>query len=100
MKLKQYTWNIYEIAKANHAQTDVARDMFIANLNQGTDTYKGAKLDYKTLGALWKGMSIGAQHREKVQFNRMVREHMKALSKAWQAKDRAAFEAVLAGIKE
>ena len=40
MELKNYIWNIYEIAKANNVARDVARDMFIANMELGTDKYK------------------------------------------------------------
>lgn len=100
MKLKHYIWNIYEIAKENNAQTDVAMDMFIANLNQKTNRYKGANLDYGTLGQLWQGMSTGEQHKEKVEFNRITRAYFAPLSRAWQAKDEKAFDTVIAGIKD
>ena len=100
MELKHYIWNIYEIAKANNAQTDVARDMFIANLNQKANRYKGADLDYVTLGQLWQSMNTNAQHHEKVEFNRIVKEYFAPLSKAWQAKDKKAFDAVIAQVKD
>ena len=99
MKLKTYAWEIYRIAKENNAQTDVARDMFIANLNQKTDRYKGANLDYAALGEQWQAMTVQEQHHEKVEFNQITRAYLVPLSKAWRAKDRAVFDSVIAGVK-
>ena len=98
MKLKNYIWEIYSIARENNAQTDVARDMFIANLNQKTERYKGATVDYEALGEDWKSMTKAEQHHEKVEFNEITRTYLVPLSKAWKAKDREAFESVIANI--
>ena len=100
MELKNYIWNIYEIAKANNVARDVARDMFIANMELGTDKYKGAtNVSYRRIGLKWKALTADQKHREKVEFNRITKEYLKPLSEAWQAGDRKAFDAVIAGIQ-
>lgn len=98
MKLKDYIWDIYEIAKRYNTQPDIAMDMFIANLNQKADKYQGANVDYEKLGTDWRAMSLHEQHREKVEFNRITKAYLVPLSKAWRAKDRKAFDSVIASI--
>ena len=98
MKLKEHIWDIYCIAKENNAQTDVARDMFIANLNQKSERYKGANVDYEALGTAWQSMTLSEQHHEKVEFNEITKKYLVPLSKAWRAKDREAFESVIANM--
>lgn len=98
MELKNYIWNIYEIAKANNVARDVARDMFFANMELGTDKYKGAtNVSYRRIGLKWKALSASQKHHEKEEFNRITKEYLKPLSQAWQAKDKKAFDAVIAG---
>lgn len=98
MKLKDYIWDIYTIAKVNNAQTDVAMDMFVANLNQKADKYQGANVDYEKLGAEWRAMTLKEQGVEKAAFNRITKAYLVPLSKAWRAKDRKAFDSVIASI--
>ena len=100
LRLRNYTWDIYCIAKEQNMQRDVACDMFIANLNAGKETYKGASgIDYEELGKKWKAMTVSEQHREKMDFNWIAKEYFKPLSEAWQAQNRKAFEAVVRGIE-
>lgn len=100
MKLKDYIWDIYTIAKRYNAQTDVAMDMFVANLNQKSDKYQGATIDYEKLGAEWREMSLQEQHNEKMEFDLITKKYLVPLSKAWRAKDRKAFDIVIANIKD
>lgn len=95
MKLTNYIWEIYSIAKKHSVQRDVAMDMFIANLNQKTNKYHGANVDYEKLGAEWEKMKIMEQHNAKLNFNKFTKEHLMELSKPWRANDREAFNAVV-----
>ena len=100
MNLRDYIWNIYEIAKTNNVQRDVAKDMFIANLNAGTDRYKGATgVSYRRLGLRWKALSDTEKRKQQNEFHDIITDYFKPLSQAWQAGDRKAFDAVIAGIK-
>lgn len=100
MNLRNYIWNIYEIAKTNNVQRDVAKDMFIANLNAGTDKYKGATgVSYRRLGMKWKALSSVEKRKQQNEFHDIITNYFKPLSEAWQAGDRKAFDAVIAGIQ-
>lgn len=54
-------WEIFELAKAQHMDIGVARDMFCTNLEnfgvEGAEFYEGADVDYVALSAEWKAMS-------------------------------------------
>ena len=51
--LAQYAWEIMDLGKENHVDNGVARDMFVANLNnygvEGAEFYEGANVDYAAL---------------------------------------------------
>ena len=93
--LKQHAWEIYQIAKENHVDRFIAADMFIANVRNAGDEalphYPGAEVDYAALKEPWEALFPEQQNAEKVEYNRAVRANETALSKAWQAGDRAAF---------
>lgn len=61
--LNQYKKEIIEIAKANDVTEDVARDMFVANLEKGKEIkdmpwYRGAEdFDYSGTSAVWLALS-------------------------------------------
>lgn len=50
MKLHTYLKEIFDIAKENNVSWDIGKDMFLANVQQGTGTYAGADdVDYSDL---------------------------------------------------
>lgn len=73
MRLTDYTWEIFEIAKVNDKDIGVAKDMFIANLEQKQATYPGADtLDYVALGKAWHDLGIEEQTKQRNLYNHIV----------------------------
>lgn len=94
--LRNHTWEIYSIAKANNADIGVARDMFVANLNkgqpiEGQDWYAGADADFEILGAEWNALSAEEQTADKNAFSDFLGRHYASLAAAWKAEDKLAF---------
>lgn len=101
MKLVDYTWEIYEIAKKQDKDIGVARDMFIANMeNAGDETlpyYEGADdVDYIALGKEWCAMTAQEQWDEKNLYKTVTRGNRAQLAKYRAANDRKGFDAVIA----
>ena len=48
-RLHNYVPEILAIGEANHASWDVATDMFLSNVRQGSAHYNGANIDFATL---------------------------------------------------
>ena len=66
MKLTDYREAILRLAEANEVTEDVARDMFVANMEAAADgqapRYAGAEdCDYAALGRDWAAMDDGAK---------------------------------------
>lgn len=101
MKLTDYTWEIFDIAKEQDKDIGVARDMFVANLEnagvEGAPHYAGAdSLDYTALGKEWGAMSAEEQWEAKEAFTALTREHYQELTACRREGDREGFEAIVA----
>lgn len=105
MKLTDYAWEIYDIAKANDMDVGVARDMFVANLEnagvEGAPHYAGADgLDYTALGREWGAMSAEEQRNQKAMYNEVTRSHYTDLAECRRNGDREKFDAIIANAVE
>ena len=105
MKLTDYAWEIYDIAKANDMDVGVGRDMFLANLEnagqEGLPHYEGADgVDYIALGQEWGAMSAEEQRTQKAMYNQVTRAHYADLAQCRRNGDREGFDAILAGAVE
>lgn len=101
MKLVNYTWEIYDIAKKQDKDIGVARDMFIANMeNAGDETlpyYEGAEgINFEALGQEWCAMTAQEQWDEKNLYKTITRGNRAQLAKYRAANDRKGFDAVIA----
>lgn len=101
MKLTDYTWEIFEIAKEQDVDIGVARDMFIANLENageaGAPHYAGADgLDYGALKGAWEAMAGQERGEAREAFTALTRAHYKALTACRREGDREGFEAIVA----
>lgn len=92
-------WQICELASAQHVDLGVARDMFVANLNnygvEGAEFYEGADVDYETLSAEWKAMTPEEQAEEKTYIAKIMKENYEALSECRRNGDEAGYYAVI-----
>lgn len=102
MNLKQYAWNIFEIAKANNEDLGVARRMLVNNISQGRAVNGGADLDYTALKTEWEAMDGEAQKAALEElcdyltdFSTDAPYH--SLCRAFEQGDRNAFDKVLEG---
>lgn len=105
MKLTDYAWDIYDIAKANDKDVGVGRDMFIANMEnagqEGLPYYKGAEsVDFVALGKEWSAMTAEERHDQKTMYNEVTRAHYADLTQCRRNGDREAFDAILANAVE
>lgn len=102
MKLTDYTWEIFDIAKANDKDIGVGKDMFIANLEQKQATYPGADhLNYAALGKAWQDLGIDEQTKQRNLYNRIVGVkqaggHYRELCDLRAQGDRTGFERLVA----
>lgn len=99
MKLKKYTWNVFEIAKANGEDLGVALRMLVNNIQQGKAVSPGADLDYSRLKVLWEKMDTKKQEEEieevRKTFDFSTNAPYHSLAEAFQANDREGFEKIL-----
>lgn len=72
MKLTDYAWEIFDIAKENDIPVTEAKNMFISNLEAKKATYGGADVDYETLGATWTKLGKTRREAEMQVFDQMV----------------------------
>ncbi|MBU5626538.1 hypothetical protein KQI82_06340 [Oscillibacter sp. MSJ-2] len=101
MNLKQYAWNIFEIAKANNEDLGVARRMLVNNIQQGMAINGGAELDYPALRRRWDAMDGKAQEAALEELNKYITDFSAnapyhSLCEAFERGDREAFDKVLA----
>ena len=102
MKLTDYAWEIFDIAKEQDKDIGVGRDMFVANLEnagvEGAPHYAGADgLDYAALKGEWEAMTAQEQGEAKEAFTALTREHYQALTACRREGDREGFEAICKG---
>ena len=98
--LKNYLWECFELAEFNEMPVDVGIDLLTHNLDHLGDSvfYWGAPgLDYVPMAAQWELMTPQERSEEKLEAVSAVRGHYAQLCAAWAARDRAAFDAALAG---
>lgn len=97
--LKTYTWNVFQLARANHQDLGVALRMFLNNVSQGRAVNLGAPLDYASLKAQWDMLSEREQEAEIAEMHQLFAFSSGAsyhrLAQAFQADDRLAFEKAL-----
>ena len=103
MNLNEHIWEIWNIGRENgNADIGVAKDMFIANLEQKKAAYHGAdELDYEALGAAWAELTADEKTAQRETYRRItaVTEaggRYKDLTAARRENDRADFEAIVA----
>ena len=101
MKLVDYAWEIFEIAKEQDMDVGVARDMFVANMQnvgvEGAPYYAGAEdIDYEALGAEWEAMDSEAQHKAKEEFRELTKNHYTELTECRRKDDVEGFKAIVA----
>lgn len=105
MNLKNYTMEIFDIAKENNADIGVGKDMFLANLEHRKASYPGADhLDYAALGAEWAAMSDEEKGEQREFYRKLTAVtaaggEYKALCEAHATGDRAALEAIVEGFE-
>lgn len=102
MNLKQYAWNIFEIAKENNEDLGVARRMLVNNIQQGRAVNGGADLDYAALKKEWEAMDGKAQEAALEELNAYLSDFSPdapyhSLCRAFDKGDRNAFDKVLEG---
>ena len=77
---------IFEIGQYNHVDNSVARDMFVANLNnygvEGAEFYEGASVDYSVLAPTWQAMPFEEQANAKVECRQFMLDYQDARGKA------------------
>lgn len=99
--LKKYTWNVFEIAKANGEDLGVALRMLINNIQQGKAVNPGADLDYAAIKAAWDKLSTKEQEAEIEAMHDLfdfgTDEPYHSLAEAFQDGDRAAFDKAMEG---
>lgn len=97
--LAQYAWEIMDLGKANGVDNGVARDMFVANLNnygvEGAEFYPGADVDYAALSAAWKALSDSEQAEAKIACANLMKDYYEDLSKARRENDMGAYYRVI-----
>ena len=97
--LAQYAWEIMDLGKEQHVDNSVARDMFVANLNnygvEGAEFYPGADVDYAALSEQWKTMSAKDQGDAKVACANLMKDCYDELSKARRENDKSAYYRVI-----
>lgn len=97
MNLNEHIWSIWNIGRENgNADIGVAKDMFIANLEQRKAVYGGATLDYEALGAEWDKLSDGEKTEQREAYGAVTRSRYKDLTAARRENDRETFEAIVA----
>lgn len=98
MKLTNHIWSIWNIGRENgNADIGVAKDMFIANLEQKKAAYHGAdELDYEALGAAWDELSLEEKTAQREAYGAVTRSRYKDLTAARREDDRETFERVVA----
>lgn len=97
--LAQYAWEIMDLGKANGVDNGVARDMFVANLNnygvEGAEFYPGADVDYAALSEQWQGMSAQEQGDARVVCANLMKDCYEDLSKARRENDMGAYYRII-----
>lgn len=98
MNLNEHIWSIWNIGRENgNADIGVAKDMFIANLEQKKAAYHGAdELDYAALGAAWDELSLEEKTAQREAYGAVTRGRYKDLTTARREDDRETFEAIVA----
>ena len=101
MNLKEYAWNIFEIAKANNEDLGIARRMLINNISQGRAVNGGAGLDYAALKKEWEAMDGKAREAALEELGAYLSDFSAgapyhSLCEAFERGDREAFDKVLA----
>ena len=99
--LKKYTWNVFELAKANGEDLGAALRMLINNIQHGKAVNSGADLNYTALKTEWDKLTVKEQEAEidtmLDMFDFGTDEPYHYLAEAFQAGDRATFEKILEG---
>lgn len=97
--LAQYAWEIMDLGKENHVDNGVARDMFVANLNnygvEGAEFYEGANVDYAALSERWRAMDKGDQADARTTCANLMKDCYEELSKARRENDMSAYYRVI-----
>ena len=77
---------IFAIGRYNHVDTGVARDMFVANLNnygiEGAEFYEGADVDYSVIAPIWQSMTSAEKGNAKVECRQFMLDYADASSDA------------------
>lgn len=100
MNLKQYAWNLFEIAKANGEDLGVARRMLIQNIQEGKGINSGTEADFAQMKKEWDAMSGEEQKKAIEELNACISDFgtnapYHSLCEAFAAGDRTAFERIL-----
>lgn len=97
--LAQYAWEIMDLGKENHVDNGVARDMFVANLNnygvEGAEFYEGANVDYAALSEQWRAMDKGDQADARTTCANLMKDCYEELSKARRENDMSAYYRII-----
>ena len=96
--LKNYIWEIFELAEAHDTPVDIGVDMLVTNLEnrEGSFFYEGADgMDYDTARAKWETLTPAEKTEAKNEAGKLIREKYEALCGAFREKDKAAFLAAL-----
>ena len=97
--LAQYAWEIMDLGKENHVDNSVARDMFVANLNnygvEGAEFYEGANVDYEALSEQWRAMDKGDQADARTTCANLMKDCYEDLSKARRENDMGAYYRII-----
>lgn len=96
MKITDYTWEIFDVAKANDVGIEVGCDMFIANMEHKTATYKGAnQFNFEYLGSEWDKLTPQEKVEEKARYEILVRGYFKELTTARRENNKIEFERIV-----
>lgn len=94
--LMNYAWEIFNIGDAEMMDIGVARDMFVANIqNYGKEStfhYKGAdEVDYAELQKVWDTMTIEEKGEAKTMYRRITNKYLPELAEFRNANDAEGF---------
>lgn len=101
--LINYTWEVMDVGKTNGVDNSIARDMFVANLNnygiEGAEFYPGADVDYEALSAQWKALTPAEQGDEKILLKKFMTDCYDELSETRRVGSKAKYYDILLNYK-
>lgn len=93
--IRDYIWNVFEIAREQKKNIYIAFNMFITNVAYGYKKYDGAIcLHYKDLNKSWEDLTEPEKDYQRKVFKKVVRKYKRQLKKAWNNRNRLKFHSI------